>query len=249
MSNLNANCEYHKRCRRFLKNGLKLSESIFRLDTRYDICFCNSCHTARGDRKVYYRGNPPEKYVLPLGWARISLQVQKHKIEGLKADKDWHVAFHGTDPRMVEAILDAGMLLCPGDVILGGQELQQRKGHFDEHCKPSGFDTLQIFASPSIKYVDSRAYATSICWQDGDKVTSTRYDAQVAFQLWIRPGSYKTGPETLGATSRIDPEFDNKSIEWFTKERPAVVLYGLNVKLKHEHDMDIDTTTDKCIIL
>ncbi|XP_077976900.1 neuralized-like protein 4 [Glandiceps talaboti] len=232
MSNLNANCEYHKKCRRFLKTRLKLPESIFRLDTRYDMCFCHRCHTARGDRKVYQRGVPPAKYVLPLGWARISLQVQKHKIEGLKADTNWHVAFHGTDPELVKPILDAGMLLCPGDIILGGEELKQREGHFDEHHKPAGFDTLQIFASPSIKYVDSRAYATPVRWRDDVRPTSKTYEAQVAFQLWIRPGSYRRGRETLGmGDRRIDPEFDNKTIEWFTKERPAVVLYGLNVKL------------------
>ncbi|XP_070568213.1 neuralized-like protein 4 isoform X3 [Ptychodera flava] len=124
-------------------------------------------------------------------------------------------------------ILDAGMLLCPEDVILGGEELSQREGHFDEHRKPDNFDTLQIFVSPSIKYVESRAYASPIRWRDA----GTLYDARVAFQVWIRPGSYQVGPQTLGASYPIDPEFDNDKLEWFTKERPAVVLYGLLVKL------------------
>ncbi|XP_070568214.1 neuralized-like protein 4 isoform X1 [Ptychodera flava] len=125
------------------------------------MCYCEKCHKHRGDKEVYPRGIPPTKYVLPLGWARFSLRILKHKLYSLA--NDWHVAFHGTLVENVMPILDAGMLLCPEDVILGGDALSQRPGHFDEHRKPSSdFDTLQIFVSPSIKYVESRAYASPI---------------------------------------------------------------------------------------
>ncbi|XP_070568215.1 neuralized-like protein 4 isoform X2 [Ptychodera flava] len=112
------------------------------------MCYCEKCHKHRGDKEVYPRGIPPTK-------------ILKHKLYSLA--NDWHVAFHGTLVENVMPILDAGMLLCPEDVILGGDALSQRPGHFDEHRKPSSdFDTLQIFVSPSIKYVESRAYASPI---------------------------------------------------------------------------------------
>ena len=44
-------------------------------------------------------------------------------------------------------------------------------------------------------------------------------------------GRYQVGPQTIAATSEIDPKFSNQEIEWFTKERGCIILYGLLVKL------------------
>ena len=48
----------------------------------------------------------------------------------------------------------------------------------------------------------------------------------------VKPGSYKIGPQTLGANEQIDPKFDNNEIEWRTKERGATVLAALLVKIE-----------------
>ena len=61
------------------------------------------------------------------------------------------------------------------------------------------------------------------------------YDARVAFQVLIRPGSYRIGQETVGAGSKgikIDEHFSNDEIEWATKEKVATILYGLLVELR-----------------
>jgi len=47
-----------------------------------------------------------------------------------------------------------------GDVALGGKKIGERPGHFDDKHKPDGFDTKQIFVSPSIRYAGHNAYAT-----------------------------------------------------------------------------------------
>ena len=47
-----------------------------------------------------------------------------------------------------------------GDVALGGKKIGERAGHFDDKSKPEGFDTKQIFVSPSIRYAGHNAYAT-----------------------------------------------------------------------------------------
>ena len=44
-------------------------------------------------------------------------------------------------------------------------------------------------------------------------------------------GRYQVGPQTIAATSEIDPKFSNQEIEWFTKKRGSIILYGLLVKL------------------
>ena len=42
---------------------------------------------------------------------------------------------------------------------------------------------------------------------------------------------YHVEPQTIAATSEIYPKFSNQEIEWFTKERGSIILYGLLVKL------------------
>lgn len=61
------------------------------------------------------------------------------------------------------------------------------------------------------------------------------YSTKAVLQLCINPDSYQVGPQTIGATSEIDPKFSNQEIEWSTKERGSIILYGLLVKLDEEN--------------
>lgn len=65
-----------------------------------------------------------------------------------------------------------------------------------------------------------------------DPVTKKTLNAKVVLQLYINPNSYRVGPQTIAASSEIDPMFTNQEIEWFTKERGSIILYGLLVKLE-----------------
>ena len=40
----------------------------------FDVCFCESCHTQRGDQLKYPRGQPTEYYGLPIGWCKFGLR-------------------------------------------------------------------------------------------------------------------------------------------------------------------------------
>jgi len=62
-------------------------------------------------------------------------------------------------------------------------------------------------------------------------VTKKKSNAKAVLQLCINPESYQVGLQTIGATSEIDPNFSNQEIEWSTKERGSIILYGLLVKL------------------
>ena len=62
----------------------------------------------------------------------------------------------------------------------------------------------------------------------------TRY-GQVAFQVRIKPGSYKIGTETVGAAARswtIDPHFPNDKLEWSTKRRGVIIPVGILIKVE-----------------
>ncbi|XP_006816695.1 neuralized-like protein 4 [Saccoglossus kowalevskii] len=218
-------CDYQELCARF-KTTLNLSDLFFNKD--HNMCYCTSCHTARGDDLYYTRGQPGKSYGVPVGWCRFALKVPD-RAHALDVFKTWHVAFHGTRMDAVKPILECGDLLMPGDTIMGGKKLGERDGHFTEDRKPAGFDTKQIFLSPSIRYSGDNVYSLAQSYKDG--VTKKTYKTKVAFQVHIRPTSYKVGPETIGATGEIDPKFSNQEIEWFTKERGCVIPYGLLIKM------------------
>lgn len=50
--------------------------------------------------------------------------------------------------------------------------------------------------------------------------------------MCVRPGSYKVCPPSLAAPEPLDPRFTSAEIEWVTKEKGAVVLYGLLVRVE-----------------
>ncbi|CAH1250762.1 NEURL4 [Branchiostoma lanceolatum] len=224
-------CDYWLACQRF-KNTLGIADTYLSPD--HNMCFCKTCHTDRGESDSYSRGNPKKKYAVPVGWGRFGLNTNKvSEDKEVNVFANWHRAYHGTVPNVVKKILQTSQLLMPGDTALGGIHLGEREGHFNEKRKPEGFDTQQVYLSPSIEYSGDDAYAYPTWFKDNHD--ETEYAARVAFQVCVRPNSYKVGPETIGARREgrtIDPLFSNDELEWFTKERGGHVLYGLLVKLE-----------------
>ncbi|XP_070553381.1 uncharacterized protein [Ptychodera flava] len=219
-------CSYRELCGRF-KKSLELQDAFF--EPKFDMCYCTSCHNDRGDKLYYTRGQPAKDYGVPFGWCRFALKTPP-KASALDVFNKWHVAFHGTRLQSVKPILETGDFLMPGDVRMGGAKLSECDGHFSDDRKPKGFDTKQIFLSPSIRYSGCDVYASES--EFTDKSTNKSHQARVVFQVCINPTSYKVGPQTIGATSEIDPKFSNQEIEWFTKERGSVIPYGLLVKIE-----------------
>ncbi|XP_068683146.1 neuralized-like protein 4 [Montipora foliosa] len=156
-----------------------------------------------------------------------------HRAQALGVFNKWHVAFHGTRVDSINPILECGDLLIPGDVVLGGRKLSEEAGHFNDERKPSGFDTKQIFVSPSVRYSGHDCYAKSKSFEEPK--TKQKLSAKAVLQLCINPQSYQVGPQTIGATSEIDSKFSNQEIEWPTKERGSIIVYALLVKLDEDN--------------
>lgn len=64
-----------------------------------------------------------------------------------------------------------------------------------------------------------------------DPKTKKTYFARAALQVWLKPGSYKVGPQSVGANEQIDPHFPNNELELTTKERGSTMLYGLLIRI------------------
>lgn len=60
------------------------------------------------------------------------------------------------------------------------------------------------------------------------------YRAKVAFKLRIQPDSYTVSPQTVLTAdgTQVDENFSNSELEWSTKRRKVIILYGLLVKLE-----------------
>ncbi|KAL3868573.1 hypothetical protein ACJMK2_041374 [Sinanodonta woodiana] len=197
---------------------------------RYDYCFCSSCHTSRGDNKVYPRGNPPKNYILPLGWRRFGLNVH-HIPKGFTTDEiftTWHMAFHGTHINTLVSIWKIGFEI-PGGKTAEGAVIKPWKGHFNYIVAPNNFDYEQIFVTPSPTYAGKAAYSHE--HQFYDRVTQQSYDCHVALQVRIKPGSYDIGRETIGEWN-IDPHVRDEEMEWSTKDRNAIMTTGLLVRMQ-----------------
>ncbi|XP_064610379.1 neuralized-like protein 4 [Liolophura sinensis] len=220
------NCEYFNMCQRF-KATLGLPDGYF--ESSLNICYCETCHKLRGDDLYGRRGDPPKEYAVPHGWSRFSVRVSS-KAHMLNVSEKWHVSFHGTRAEALRNILDRGDLLIPGDMMMGSSVLSPLPDHFSDRGKPDGCDIKQIFLSPTIKYGGSNTFAPKCKFVDPK--TKKMYHCRVAFQVWVKPGSYKIGPQSIGANEQIDPRFSNNELEWATKERGSIMLCGLLIKVE-----------------
>mmetsp|Transcript_145432 Transcript_145432/g.451093 ORF Transcript_145432/g.451093 Transcript_145432/m.451093 type:complete len:372 (+) Transcript_145432:94-1209(+) len=213
-------CFTFRLCSDFVRDHLVGACGVKRayLDQQGDKCFCRRCEPNAG--RLFHRGQPPERYVLPENWCRFGVAVNERFAEAEDVWSTWHVGFHGTSDGHLAAILRHGQLLLPGDVLDDGTELRIRDGHHR--------DEIAYFTSPTIKYSELSAYATPVRWRG--------FEARIVLQLRQRPGSYRTQPETVGWSARnqyhrIDPHFSNREVERRSRARGAVLIYGILVKI------------------
>ncbi|XP_041037273.1 neuralized-like protein 4 isoform X1 [Carcharodon carcharias] len=225
-------CEYQALCARF-KELLPLPDGYFDDELKCNLCYCESCHKLRGDEAYYKRGDPPKDYALPFGWCRFALRLNP-RCEIANVYKKWHTAYHGTCVGSLRRTLDHGELVSAGSASIfctkqAKAELQNGYNDPEENSVQEK-DIVKVNLSPTMRYVGLDRFCPKIRFKD---VKSQRHHhAQVAFQVCVRPGSYKMGPQSVGASESIDPRFSNNEIEWITKERASTVLYGLLIRVE-----------------
>uniref|UniRef100_A0A8C4Z814 Neuralized E3 ubiquitin protein ligase 4 n=1 Tax=Gadus morhua TaxID=8049 RepID=A0A8C4Z814_GADMO len=221
--NPNKTCEYQALCARF-KELLTLPDGYFSEDTKSNLCYCESCHKLRGDEAYYKRGEPPRDYALPFGWCRFVSN----------ALKKWHIAYHGTTVGALRRTLDHSQLLPGTSSVLSVSPVKTEEPHGgysepEENCPP-GKELPRVQLSPTMRYSGQETFAPKV--QFRDPRSHRCHQAQVGFQVCVRPGSYKVGPQALGASEPLDPRFSNTEIEWTSKEQGGTLLYGLLIRVE-----------------
>ncbi|XP_034146279.1 neuralized-like protein 4 [Esox lucius] len=234
--NPNKTCEYQALCSRF-KDLLTLPDGYFKEDAKSNLCYCESCHKLRGDEAYYKRGEPPRDYALPFGWCRFALRIKPH-CEVSNAFKKWHIAYHGTNVGALRRTLDHAQLLSGMSSIFSASPLKTDTPNGYGEAENSNSlpdrdgdkEVPRVQLSPTMRYSGLEMFAPKVQFRDPRSLRC--HQAQVGFQVCVRPGSYKVGPQTLGVSEPLDPRFSNAEIEWLIKEKGCTVLYGLLVRVE-----------------
>uniref|UniRef100_A0A9J8DIY4 Neuralized-like protein 4 n=1 Tax=Cyprinus carpio carpio TaxID=630221 RepID=A0A9J8DIY4_CYPCA len=230
--NPNKTCEYQALCSRF-KELLTLPDGYFNEDAKYNLCYCESCHKLRGDEAYYKRGEPPRDYALPFGWCRFALRIKTH-CEVSNAFKKWHIAYHGTSVGSLRRILDHNQLLSAESSSIFSLSPVKTEGHGsygepEENSAPER-EIPRVQLSPTMRFSGLEVFAPKVQFRDPRSLRC--HQAQVGFQVCVRPGSYKVGPTSLGTSEPLDPRFSNAEIDWITKEKGGTLLYGLLIRVE-----------------
>uniref|UniRef100_A0A8C8H0J2 Neuralized-like protein 4 n=1 Tax=Oncorhynchus tshawytscha TaxID=74940 RepID=A0A8C8H0J2_ONCTS len=233
--NPNKTCEYQALCSRF-KDLLTLPDGYFNEDAKYNLCYCESCHKLRGDESYYKRGEPPRDYALPFGWCRFALRSE---VANSHAFKKWHIAYHGTSVGALRRTLDHAQLLSGTSSIfsVSPAKMEGPNGYIEPEENSNSLpdrerdkEVPRVQLSPTMRYSGLEMFAPKV--QFRDPRSHCCHQAQVGFQVCVRPGSYKVGPQNLGASEPLDPRFSNTEIEWITKEQGGTLLYGLLIRVE-----------------
>lgn len=145
--------------------------------------------------------------------------------------------------------------MLPGLQLMDGRVLCVREGHTPEpfcrfnpnlpripghndasdhpvtcDCANELFDQNQIFLSPSPLYASHEKHYSDwhVCIQSDGHAWRVRCMLEVR----VSPDCFTVGPQTIGATSPIDPDFDNDELEWYTKSVHGVILTGLLIQVE-----------------
>uniref|UniRef100_A0A4W5JQU5 Neuralized-like protein 4 n=1 Tax=Hucho hucho TaxID=62062 RepID=A0A4W5JQU5_9TELE len=242
--NPNKTCEYQALCSRF-KDLLTLPDGYFNEDAKYNLCYCESCHKLRGDESYYKRGEPPRDYALPFGWCRFALRSEPH-CEVSSSFKKWHIAYHGTSVGALRRTLDHAQLLSGTSSIFSVSPVKTEGPNGYSEPEENSSNSLpdrdrdrdrdrevpRVQLSPTMLYSGLEMFAPKVQYVFRDPRSHRCHQAQVGFQVCVRPGSYKVGPQTLGASEPLDPRFSNTEIEWITKDQGGTLLYGLLIRVE-----------------
>lgn len=93
----------------------------------------------------------------------------------------------------------------------------------DTHSRPAGSRGRSLEASRLAAFLPRRFR---------DPKSQRTHQAQVAFQVCVRPGSYTPGPPSATLREPPDPHFSPAELEWVTKEKGATLLYALLVRVE-----------------
>ncbi|CAF2959610.1 unnamed protein product [Rotaria sp. Silwood2] len=209
-------CKYKSLCGEYLKS-LSWNDALF--DRRFNRCYCSNCYPNSLSNTLEEAGS---LYVIPRGWCRFGLQVDKVRADVDHIWRNWIVTYHGTSSEAAHSIVAHRQFLIPGDKRIDGEKIAILPGHIKEK--------YHIYTSPTIAYSSVACYCPSSQFQS--KITNKVYDARIVIQCRQKPGTFEVQQETIGAGhKRICPFIPNSQVEIFTTVRASIVPYGILIHL------------------
>ena len=210
-------CPYLSLAREF-RDSLEWDKTFF--DGEHDRCYCDYCYKERW-KDVIEAGE--DKYVIPRGWVRLGLHLDRVVVKTQDIWNKWIVTFHGTTKIAAQSILSSRQFCLPGDKLIDGTLLGIRPGHIP--------DKKFVYTSPTIAYSSHPAYSPTYDFHSAEN--DACFEAQIVLQCRQMPGSFTIGPETIGAgKTEICPHIPNSKIEYFTDRRATIHAYGLLVRFR-----------------
>ncbi|CAF1201133.1 unnamed protein product [Rotaria sordida] len=210
-------CPYKSLCVEYLRS-LEWDQSLF--DRRFNRCYCSDCYLESWSDVVEVVDSI---YVIPRGWCRFGLQVDKVRTEVDHIWHNWIVTYHGTIPAAAQSIVVHRQFLIPGDKRLDGEKIAIRSGHIEGQN--------HIYTSPTIAYSAHPCYCQPQLFRS--RTTNKVYKARIVLQCRQQPGSFKVQPETIGAGhNRICSIIPNDKVEIYTTVRASVLPYGILIQLE-----------------
>lgn len=90
----------------------------------------------------------------------------------------------------------------------------------------------RLVLSPALPYAALEPFATKVHFRDPG--SQQALGARVAFEVLLRPGSFRPGPPSLRPPAGLAPPpgLDPAHLEWVTREPGAAVLCGLLVRVE-----------------
>ncbi|XP_029196603.2 neuralized-like protein 4 [Acropora millepora] len=211
-------CDYRQLCDRF-RASLAIPDEYFNGDCKLNVCYCQACHEARGEKRYAVSGDPPCRYALPIGWCQFALRMPP-RVEGYQVFEKWHVSFFGTLIGRLRRILD-----------LGDIPLQVCNGQRRNSSSNKENDVPQLCVSPTLLCA-CEAQSKRQEYRDG--TTGKVCKVRVALQLLVKPGMYRTGPshQQVDVNELLDQNLGTEDVEWYLLNQGSVVLTALLIKIE-----------------
>ncbi|CAF1016353.1 unnamed protein product [Adineta ricciae] len=225
-------CEHSRVGREFLDS---VSWPILLRRPAHDQCYCHQCYSSDLPDTLTVAGYT---YVIPRGWSRFAVSVDEDFFNHHNVWKTWLNCYHGTSIDNARSCVEHRQLLLPNDITMYGKKLEIREDHIPGE--------QYVFTTPSIKYAALGCYGHTYDFRSPHD--SKLYTIKVVLQCKQKPDSIIVQPETVGAREReikICPHFPNEVLEWKTKHRSSVMIYGLLLQVKGE-DAEDDSNLSLC---
>eukprot|EP01126_Amoeba_proteus_P027898 TRINITY_DN2761_c0_g1_i1.p1 TRINITY_DN2761_c0_g1~~TRINITY_DN2761_c0_g1_i1.p1 ORF type:complete len:403 (+),score=53.50 TRINITY_DN2761_c0_g1_i1:240-1448(+) len=168
-----------------------------------------------GENESWCQNRGGRPYFSPSGWRRYGFypHVEESPEEYQSILDNWHIAYHGTNERSVDSIVQQG-LVPPGAKLPNGTVITSLHGRAGAQGKNV------VYLSPSIEYASHYLYTHADKSKAFDENTNEPIYVHPVLQVRVKPGCFRVQGNTLWAAGwpdrsvLYDRKFFPDELEW-----------------------------------